>query len=82
MVDLEIRRNEGEIEVDAVPLGDQIQLVQIPYTLRANERGNGTASNIERASVHRSLIRVEACVSNNIRLSLPVHLDLLLICVK
>ncbi len=82
MFDLEVRRNEGEIEVDAVPLGDQIQLVQITYALRVNERVNGTPSNIERTSFHRSPIRVEACVSNNIRLFLPVRLHVLFICVK
>src|SRR5258706_1004197 len=66
--------NVGQIEIDAVALGGEIDPVEVAHPLRLDERRHRALEDAERGALDRRPIRVETRVADDVDAALPVAL--------
>ncbi len=73
--DVERRRNEREVEVDAVALGRRVDAVKVADALGVDQRGHRSSGNVHRSALDLRPVRVQPCVAYHIERTFPRNPD-------
>src|SRR6185369_13341476 len=69
---IEALRDAGQLEVDAVTLGNRVEAVEIAPTLRLDQRGDGAPGDRHRTAVYLSPIWSVGTIANDVQPALAL----------